>query len=97
MNKGFKVDDSTHVKMLIVQEMWKISKSFKYNCKILSCMCLIYYNKWKFVSNGFNILKLNGLILIIEKMWIKTQIHSNINVGFWIVTSVLIDYYKCKM
>jgi hypothetical protein len=35
----FKVNDSTHVKMLIVQEMGKLIKSFKYNCKILSCMC----------------------------------------------------------
>jgi hypothetical protein len=36
----------------------------------------------KFVNNGFNILKVNGSILIIEKMWKKSLIHSNINVGF---------------
>jgi hypothetical protein len=36
-------------------------KLFKYNCKILSCMCLVYYNMYKiqFVSNNFNILKVN--------------------------------------
>ncbi len=43
LNKFFnmlKVDDSTHVKLLIVQEMWKeIIKPFKYNCKILNFMC----------------------------------------------------------
>ncbi len=37
------------------------------------------------VSNGFNIIKVNGLIhvhmLIIEKMWKKSLICSNINVG----------------
>ncbi len=27
----------------------------------------------------------------------KSQIHSNINVGFKIVTCVLINYGKCKM
>jgi len=43
LNNGFnklKVDDLTHVKMLTNQEMWKkFTKPFKYNCKILSCMC----------------------------------------------------------
>jgi hypothetical protein len=88
LNIGFnklKVHDFTHIKMLIVQKMWKkFTKPFKYNYKILSCMCLIYYNKWKmkFLSNGFNILKVNSSILIIEEMWKKSQIHSNINVGF---------------
>jgi hypothetical protein len=52
----------------------------------------------QFANNGFNIyLKINGSILIIEKMWKKSLIHSNINVGFLIVTCVLIDYGKCKM
>jgi hypothetical protein len=37
-----------------------------------------------------------GLILIIEKMWKKSLIQSNINVGFLIVTCVLIDYGMCK-
>jgi len=81
-----KMDDSTHVKMLIVQKMWKkITKSFKYNCKILSCMCLIYYNKCKmeFVNNGFNMLKVNGSTLIIEDICKKNSwLHFNINVGF---------------
>jgi hypothetical protein len=77
----------------------KITKPLKYNYKILSGMCLVYYNKWKmqFVSNGFNILKVNGSILIIENMWKKSQIHSNINVGFTIATYVLINYVKYKM
>ncbi len=30
-------------------------------------------------------------------MWKISQIHYNINVGFKIVTCVLIDYGKCKM
>jgi len=85
------VDSSKNVK--------KIIKSFKYNCKILSYTYLVYYNKWKikFVSNDFNILKMNGSILIIEEMWKKSQIHSNINVRFKIFTCVLIYYGKCKM
>jgi hypothetical protein len=32
----------------------------------------------------------------IEKMWKKSVIHSNINVGFKIITCVLINYGKCK-
>jgi hypothetical protein len=53
------------------------------------------------MNNNFNILKLNGLIrvhmLIIEKMWKKPLIHSNINLRFWIITYVLINYDKFKM
>jgi len=53
------------------------------------------------VSNGFNILNVNGLIhvhmLIIEEMWKKSLIHSNINMRSLIVTCVLINYGKCKM
>jgi hypothetical protein len=55
----------------------------------------------QFVSNGFNIVKLNGSIhvhmLIIEEMWKNLLIHLNINAGFKNVTSVLINYGKCKM
>jgi hypothetical protein len=51
----------------------------------------------KFVSNDFNILKMNGSTLIIEIMWKKSLIHSNINVGFLIITCVLINYVMCKM
>jgi hypothetical protein len=50
----------------------------------------------QFVNNGFNILKVNGLTLIIEKMWKKSLIQSNINVGFLIITCVLIYYGMCK-
>jgi len=43
LNNGFnkfKLDDSTYVKMLIVQKNVKsLAKPFKYNCKTLSCMC----------------------------------------------------------
>jgi hypothetical protein len=62
-------------------------------------MCLVYYNKCKiqFVSIDFNILKMNGSTLLIEKMWKKSQIHFNINVRFKIVAIVLIDYGKCKL
>jgi hypothetical protein len=54
------------------------------------------------VSTGFNILKMNGLthvhLLIIQKMWKNSLVHSNINVGFKIITCVLINYGKtCKM
>jgi hypothetical protein len=53
------------------------------------------------VNNGFNILKVNGStylhMLIIEEMWKKSLIHSNINVGFKIVKCLLINYGKCKM
>jgi hypothetical protein len=51
----------------------------------------------KFVNNGLNILIVNGSTLIIEKMFFKSLIHSNINVGFQIVTCVLTNYVKCKM
>jgi hypothetical protein len=51
----------------------------------------------QFVNNGFNILKVNGSIMIIEEIKKKSLIHSNINVGFEIVTCVLINYGKCKM
>jgi hypothetical protein len=54
----------------------------------------------QFVSNGFNIVKLNGSIhvhmLIIEEMWKNLLIHFNINAGFKSVTSVLINYGKCN-
>jgi len=40
----------------------------------------------QFVSNGFNILKMNGSthvhMLIIEEMWKKWLIQPNINAGF---------------
>jgi hypothetical protein len=95
-----KVTNSTHVKMLIVQEMWKHSLNHSnIIVKYWVACVLIYYNKCKmqFVSNVFNILKMNGSTLIIEEMWKKSLIHSNINVGVWIVTCVLINYDKCKM
>ncbi len=88
MNSGFnklKVDDSTHVKMLIIQEMWKFSLNHSsIITKYWVAYVLVYYNKCKmqFVSNDFNILKVNGSTLIIENMWKKSLIHSNINVGF---------------
>jgi len=51
----------------------------------------------KFVSNGFNILKMNGSTLIIEEMWKKSLINSNLNEGFLIITCVLVYYsIKCK-
>jgi len=52
--------------------------------KYLVACVLVYYNKCKmqFLSNDFNILKVNGSILIIEKMWKKSLIYFNINVGF---------------
>jgi hypothetical protein len=40
---------------------------------------------------------MNNSPLIIEEMWKKSSIHSNINVRFKIVTYVLIKYGKCKM
>jgi len=40
---------------------------------------------------------MNGSTLIIKEMWKNHLIHSNINVGFLIVTCVLITYGKCKM
>ncbi len=63
---------------------------FKYKYEALNCcVCFnIYINKCKmqFVTNGFNILKVNGLthvhMLIIEEMWKKSLIHFNINVKF---------------
>jgi hypothetical protein len=39
----------------------------------------------------------NGSILIIEEMWKNSLIHFNINVGFKIITCLIINYGKCKM
>jgi hypothetical protein len=67
----------------------------------IACV-LLYYNKCKMqiASNGFNIVKVNGSthvhMLIIEKIWKKSLIHSNINVGFLIVTCVLIIIISVK-
>jgi len=36
-------------------------------------------------------------MLIIEEMWKKSLIHSNINVGLKKITCVLINYGKCKL
>ncbi len=53
------------------------------------------------MSNDFNILKLNSSTSIIEDKIKVSPIHSNINaninVGFKIVTCVLINYGKCKI
>ncbi len=63
----------------------------------------IYTNKCNMqcLNNGFNKFKVDDLIhikmLIVQKMWKKSWIHSNINVGFLLVTCVLINYDKCKM
>jgi hypothetical protein len=51
----------------------------------------------QFMNNGFNIFKMNGSTLMIEKMWKKSLINSNINVGIKVVTYVLIYHGKCKM
>jgi hypothetical protein len=67
-----KVNDSTYIKMLLVQEMWKCSLNHSsIIAKYWIACVLIYYNKWKmqFVNDGFNILKVNGSTLIIEDMW----------------------------
>jgi hypothetical protein len=76
-NSGFnklKVDDSIHVNMLIVQEMWKFS--LNHSCVIVKYLvtCVLVYiiiNAMQFLSNNFKILKVNGLTLIIEEMWKK--------------------------
>jgi hypothetical protein len=51
LNSGFnklKVDDSTHVNMLIVQEMWKNSLNHSsIIAKDWVASFLVYYNKWK--------------------------------------------------
>jgi hypothetical protein len=79
LNNGFnkfKVDELIHGKMLMVQKMWKNSlhHSIIITKHWVACVS-IHYNKWKMelMSNGFNILKVNGLThvrtLIIEEMW----------------------------
>ncbi len=75
LNSGFnklKVNDSIHVKILIVQKMWKFSLNHSSIITKYWVVCvLVYYDKCKiqFVSNGFNILKMNGSTLIIDDMW----------------------------
>ncbi len=87
LNK-FNVYDSTHVKILIVQKMWKNSLNHSSLIAKHWVACVyIYFNKckMKLVNNGFNILKVNGLIhvhmLIIEEIMKKSLICSNINVS----------------
>jgi hypothetical protein len=78
MNNGFnkfKIDDSIHVKMLIIQQMWK--KSLNHSSIIvkhlIACVS-IYFNKCKMqlviMSDSLYILKVTGLthvhMLIIE-------------------------------
>jgi hypothetical protein len=60
-----KVDDSTHVKMLIVQKIWKkLTNHSSIIVKHWAACVSIYFNKCKMqlMSNDFNILKANGLI-----------------------------------
>jgi hypothetical protein len=88
LNSGvnkLEVDDLTHVKILIIQETWKNSlKNSSVIVKYWITRVLVYYNKCKikFTINGFNILKVNGSTLIIEEMWKKSLIYSNLNVRF---------------
>jgi hypothetical protein len=52
--------------------MWKKLLNHSNLIAIYWVTCvLVYYNKCKmqFVSHGFTILKVNGSILMIEKMW----------------------------
>jgi hypothetical protein len=77
LNNGFnKFNDSTHVKMLIVQKMWKNSLNHSNLIAKHWIACFsINFNKCKMqlMNNDFSILKVNGLIhvhmLIIEKIW----------------------------
>ncbi len=92
MNNGFnkfKVDDSTHVKMLIIRKMWEKSLSDSNIIAKHSTPCVsIHFNKCKmqFMNNGFDILNVKGLIhvhiFIVSEIWKKILIHSNINMGF---------------
>jgi hypothetical protein len=42
------MDDSTHVIMLIVREMWKLSLNHSNIIALYWVTCvLVYYNKWK--------------------------------------------------
>jgi hypothetical protein len=55
------MDDSTHVKMLIIEEMWKLIKPLSIIAKHGVACVLIYFNKCKmwFMNNGFNMFLLN--------------------------------------
>jgi hypothetical protein len=75
----FKMDDSIHVKMLIIQKMWKklINHSIIIVKHWVACVSIYFIKcKMQLVSDGFNILNVNGLthvhMLIIENMWKKS-------------------------
>ncbi len=74
LNSGFNkliVNDSTHVKMMIVQKMRKNSLNYSsIITKTLIPCVLVFYNKCKmqFLTNGYNILKVDGSTLINEDM-----------------------------
>jgi hypothetical protein len=58
----FKVDDSTHVNKFIIQKKWKTSFNHSSIIAKYWVACVLgYYNNYnmQFVSNGFNILKVN--------------------------------------
>jgi hypothetical protein len=68
----FQVNDSIHLQMSIIQDMWKSSLNHSsIIAKYLVVCVLVYTNtcKIKFVSNDFNILNVNGSTLIIKEMW----------------------------
>jgi hypothetical protein len=69
VSNGFnilKVNESIHVHMLIIEEMWKISL-IHYNINVgfkIATYVLINYKKckMKLLNNGFNMLEVNGSI-----------------------------------
>jgi hypothetical protein len=82
----FKVNDSIHVQMLIIQEMWKKSLTYS-NINVwhwvITCVT-IYISKCNMqrLNSDFNKLKVDDSthvkMLIVQKMWKNSLNHSNI-------------------
>jgi len=77
VNLTFKVNDLTHMQMLLVQEMWKDSlthSSINVRHQVVTCVW-IYISKcnMQHLNSGFNKFKVNESthvkMLIIQEMW----------------------------
>jgi hypothetical protein len=87
----FKVNDSTHVQMLMVQEMRKNSLTHSsINVKHWVVCVSIYISKYNMqhLNNGFNKFKVDDSthvkMLIVWKMWKKLINHFNIIAKYWV-------------
>jgi len=102
--KTFKMIDSTHVQILIIQKMQKNSlthSSINVKHEVVLCVS-IYTSKcnMQHLNSGFNKLKVDYSthlkMLIVQKMWEFSLNYSNIIIKK-LITCVLVYYIKWKI